>query len=327
MTGYCWAIHYFSLDGIRIKVKVMLIFGTQLHIVTFIFIVLEFCMFIFQLAYYLFRPQDKVRLWYLILLLLMLFYNVTGGLFPDPKIKLAISTQEMIAYGSGFLMASYFPFYFYKAFELKSLRWHVLYGVPLFLLTPYVVFFIVVYSINGNLTAGIKFGMIAPFIYAMVLLWVMFTAIRKKHAANRNHPNYFEEIATYWAISPWASMTVFGLVEESQLIEVLFTNSGIIIITILFLWKSIKKERLEYARLLEMGHRGYRPEAFEEACKIYRLTNREIQIILLLRQGLTYKKISEELFISGKTVDNHVQNIYEKTGANNKVALFHKLHF
>jgi len=293
MTGYCWAIHYFSLDGIRIKVKVMLIFGTQLHIVTFIFIVLEFCMFIFQLAYYLFRPQDKVRLWYLILLLLMLFYNVTGGLFPDPKIKLAISTQEMIAYGSGFLMAS----------------------------------FIVVYSINGNLTAGIKFGMIAPFIYAMVLLWVMFTAIRKKHAANRNHPNYFEEIATYWAISPWASMTVFGLVEESQLIEVLFTNSGIIIITILFLWKSIKKERLEYARLLEMGHRGYRPEAFEEACKIYRLTNREIQIILLLRQGLTYKKISEELFISGKTVDNHVQNIYEKTGANNKVALFHKLHF
>jgi DNA-binding CsgD family transcriptional regulator len=256
----------------------------------------------------------------------MLFYNITGGLFPDPQIKLAISTQEMIAYGSGFLMASYFPFYFYKAFELKSLRWHVLYGVPLFLLTPYIVFFILIYSINGNLTADIKFGMIVPFIYAIVLLWVMFTAIRKKHAENQNYPNYFEEIATYCAISPWASMTVFGLVEESQLIEVLFTNSGIIIITILFLWKSIKKERFEHARLLEMGNRSYRSEAFEEACKLYKLTNREIQIILLLRRGLTYKKISEELFISGKTVDNHVQNIYEKTNANNKVALFHKVY-
>jgi DNA-binding CsgD family transcriptional regulator len=61
-------------------------------------------------------------------------------------------------------------------------------------------------------------------------------------------------------------------------------------------------------------------------CHYYRLTNREIEIVLLVRQGLTYKQISEKLFIAGKTVDNHVQNIYEKTGATNKVSLIHKLH-
>ena len=134
----------------------MLVFGTQIHIVTFIFILLEAGMFIFQLFYYLFRPQDKARLWYLILMSLMLFYNITGGLFPDPKIHLDLALQEMIAYGSGFLMASYFPFYFYKAFDLKALRWHALYGVPLFLMAPYLIFFVIVYAVNGNLEADIK---------------------------------------------------------------------------------------------------------------------------------------------------------------------------
>ena len=64
----------------------MLVFGTQIHIVTFIFIVMEAGMCMFQLFYYLFRPQELNRLLYLILLTLMLFYNITGGLFPDPKI-------------------------------------------------------------------------------------------------------------------------------------------------------------------------------------------------------------------------------------------------
>jgi hypothetical protein len=59
-------------------------------------------------------------------------------------------------------MASFFPFYFYKAFDLKSLRWHALYGVPLFLMLPYVIFFVVVYAINGELNVDIKYGMIAP---------------------------------------------------------------------------------------------------------------------------------------------------------------------
>lgn len=304
----------------------MLVFGTQIHIVTFIFILLEICMLIFQLAYYSFRPQDKNRIRYLILLFLMLFYNITGGLFPDPGINISIPIQIMTAYGSGFLMASYFPFYFYKAFDLSSLRWHALFGVPLFLMLPYAVFFVIVYAINGNLKADIKLGMIVPLIYALVLLWIMFNSIREKYKRNRNKNEYLEELAMYSAITPWASLTFFGLVEESQLIEVLCTNTGIIAISILFLGKSIKREREEYGKLQELGRIGSQREEFEEQCKFYRLTNREIQIVLLVREGLTYKEISEKLFIAGKTVDNHVQNIYEKTEVNNKVALIQKLH-
>jgi DNA-binding CsgD family transcriptional regulator len=303
----------------------MLVFGTQIHIVTFIFILLETGMFIFQLFYYLFRPQDRQRKWYLILLGLMLFYNITGGLFPDPKINISLDIQEMIAYGSGFMMASYFPYYFYKAFELKSLRWHVLFGVPLFLFGPYLVFFVVVYAINGNLNVDIKYGMIAPFIYALVLLYVIFRAIRDKYKKQQDEKKYLEETAMCIAVTPWAALAFFGLVESSQLVEVLCTNTGIIGITFLFIWKSIKRAREEYVRLQELASQGNGTRVFEEMCGYYHLTNREIEIVLLIKEGMTYKQISDKLFIASKTVENHVQNIYEKTNVKNKVTLLHKL--
>jgi len=281
--------------------------------------------FFFQFFYYLFRPQDLPRKLYLILLILMLFYNITGGLFPDPKIHIALDIQEMIAYGTGFLMASYFPYYFYKAFDLPSLRWHALFGVPLFLACPYLVFFVVVYAINGNLNVDIKYGMIAPFIYALVLLYVMFRAIREKHKHERNQNQYIEEIVMYAAVTPWASLAFFGIVESSQLIEVLCTNTGIIGITFLFIWRSVKSAREEYERLQEYGSQGNGNTVFEEMCRYYKLTAREIEIVLLVRQGMTYKEISNQLFIAGKTVENHIQNIYEKTHVKNKVSLIQKL--
>jgi DNA-binding CsgD family transcriptional regulator len=283
-------------------------------------------MFLLQFFYYLFRPQDRNRLWYLILLFLLLLYNITGGLFPDPKINLPVSTQEMMAYGSGFLMASYFPFYFYRAFNLSALRWHALYGVPLFLMLPYLIFFVIIYAINGNLQGALKWGMIIPFIYAIVLLWVMFRAIMEKNRKEKNREQFLEAVALYIAVSPWASLTVFGVVESSQLTEVLCTNSGIIVITILFIYKSVKNARQEHERLLQLGRAHSRDSLFEEMCRFYRLTNREIEVVLLIRQGLTHKAISERLFIAGKTVDNHVQNIYEKTGASSKTSLLHKLY-
>jgi DNA-binding CsgD family transcriptional regulator len=303
----------------------MLVFGTQIHLVTFIFILLETAMLIFQFFYYLFRPQDMQRKWYLILLALMLFYNITGGLFPDSKINIPLDIQEMTAYGTGFLMASYFPYYFYKAFDLKSIRWHALFGVPLFLFLPYVIFFVFDYAINGNLKLDIRYGMIVPFIYAFVLLWVIFKAIHEKHNIETNHNQYFEEIVMYAAVTPWASLAFFGMVESSQLVEVICTNTGIIGITFLFIWKSIKRAREEYARLQELAGQGDGTEIFKEMCRYYRLTNREIEIVLLLKEGLTYKQISDRLFIAGKTVENHIQHIYEKTSVKNKVSMIQKL--
>jgi DNA-binding CsgD family transcriptional regulator len=51
------------------------------------------------------------------------------------------------------------------------------------------------------------------------------------------------------------------------------------------------------------------------------LSEREIEIIELVAEGLTNQEIAERLTISKRTVDNHVSNIFTKTGAKNRVAL------
>jgi DNA-binding CsgD family transcriptional regulator len=303
----------------------MLVLGTQVHIVTFIFIVLEFGMFCVQGFLYLMNTQEKRRGWYSMLLFLLLLYNVTGGLFPDPKIGIPISIQEMVAYGTGFLMASYFPYYFYKAFDLKTLRWHALFGVPLFLMLPYLIFFVIMYAINGNLEKNIRYGVIAPFFYSLVLLWVMLCAIRKHYRENRDHRYYIEEMAVYSAVTPWAAMTVFSWFQVTQLTEVLSTNTGFIFISAMFIRRSILLHRLE--KRLYAGQAPYQndPVKVEEYCRRYDLTRKETEISGLVCQGLIYREIADKLFISPRTVDKHIENIFEKVGVTNRVELARKL--
>lgn len=51
------------------------------------------------------------------------------------------------------------------------------------------------------------------------------------------------------------------------------------------------------------------------------LSERELEIIELVATGLTNQEIAQKLTISKRTVDNHVSNIFTKTGAKNRVAL------
>jgi DNA-binding CsgD family transcriptional regulator len=51
------------------------------------------------------------------------------------------------------------------------------------------------------------------------------------------------------------------------------------------------------------------------------VSEREIEIIGLVAQGLTDQEIAQALTISKRTVDNHVSNIFDQTGAKNRVAL------
>ena len=51
------------------------------------------------------------------------------------------------------------------------------------------------------------------------------------------------------------------------------------------------------------------------------ISSRELEIIELLATGQTNQEIASTLMISKRTVDNHVSNIFTKTGAKNRVAL------
>lgn len=51
------------------------------------------------------------------------------------------------------------------------------------------------------------------------------------------------------------------------------------------------------------------------------LTERETEVLRLVATGLSYKQIAAQLFISHRTVQNHVQNTLAKLQMHNRVEL------
>lgn len=304
----------------------MLVFNSEMHLITLLFILLELMMFSIQFYRYFSGPQDKPRLWYLILLGLLIFYNVTGGIFPDPDIPIRLTLQNTIAYGSGFLMAAYFPYYFYKSFHLEHLRFQALYGTTVFLLGPYLVFFVLIYPLTEDLSFALNYGLVIPFVYSFYLLWAILDAIRKAFkikAASKNPPGKMEVLGVYFAVAPWVCLSVFAYLSVNQWTEALVTNAGFIFVMILSLKRSIDRDRSEYKKQLanEMGQ----VYSFRKKCADYRLSVREQEIARLLCQGLTYEETGRILFISRKTVDAHIRKIFLKTNSRNKIELLQLL--
>ena len=50
------------------------------------------------------------------------------------------------------------------------------------------------------------------------------------------------------------------------------------------------------------------------------LTNREIDVLQLVATGMTNKAIGDELFLSPRTIDRHLSNIFAKLGVESRTA-------
>ena len=63
---------------------------------------------------------------------------------------------------------------------------------------------------------------------------------------------------------------------------------------------------------------GQKKRIFSE---IFKISEREEEVLFLLIKGFNIKEIGEKLFISPGTVKNHVLKIYAKTGAHSRIEL------
>ena len=71
----------------------------------------------------------------------------------------------------------------------------------------------------------------------------------------------------------------------------------------------------EYRRLSETGSV---PAVADDTP---RLTERETEVLRLVAKGMSYRLIAERLFLSHRTVQNHVQNTLRKLQLHNRVQL------
>ncbi len=304
----------------------MFVFNSEMHVLTFVVCILEFGMLCYQLVYFLFDPRERGRFWYLVLLFLLILYNVCGGLMPNERCSFPVVLQNILAYGSAFLIASYFPYYFYRAFNLKSIRFYAVYGSALFLLFPYFIFFGIVYPLSDDIELATSYGMIVPGIYSFVVLYKVLGAIRTKIADRRSSPHPYsglEMVSVYAAVSPWATMAAFAYIHIAQWIEVLVTNLGFLVITILFIVRNVKENRRREKLLLEVNRDA--ETVFEAQCTAFGFTKRETEVAALLCRGLSYKEIGEMLYISEHTVDNHAHHIFLKAGVKRRLELQEKM--
>lgn len=306
----------------------MRVFSTDMHIVTFIFVIFEAIMLLYQVLFYFQRPFEKRRFYYIILLILFIIYNICGGLFPDPDFRgISLTMQNILAWGSGIALACFLPYYFYKAYGLVRLKFHARYGVLLFLLTPFLMFFGIEYLLQGNIDRGVKHGVLIPCIYAIICVIAMYRSIKIKQGENKKLGK--EMILSLIAISPWVSMPILSYFRVAQLPEVLVMNGGFLFITGLFIWETIQQSREDnihlQALLSTIDDNEVKEDVFIENSRTYKLSPREIEVAALIADGLKYKQIGDRLFIQERTVTTHVQKMFMKTGAKNKVDLLNIL--
>ena len=60
---------------------------------------------------------------------------------------------------------------------------------------------------------------------------------------------------------------------------------------------------------------------FEKFFEKYKISDREKEIVKFLVQGKSNRDIEDILFISLKTVKNHIYNIYKKSDVNSRIQL------
>lgn len=89
----------------------------------------------------------------------------------------------------------------------------------------------------------------------------------------------------------------------------------LLLVIMLFIWYRTRKKNLSL-RLKTDAEMG---RIFEE----YNISCREQEILQLILKGKTNKDIEDALFISIRTVKNHIYNIYQKFGVKTRLELIH----
>jgi len=322
----------------------MLVPGTQMHFVTFGFICIELVILSYLIIYRLARPDDNGALLNIILIILLIVYNITGGLLPDPNLPGSFFTQECIAYGTGFITPCYFPFYVLNGFGLEKMKFHAYQGVFYFLIFPYCLF-VLVFALSRNISAA-KNVLFIPVLYALWVLYSVWKAVRFKYQFSNSKKSKEEIIVVFLSLSPWVGLPFIAYFDLSQSIEAATTNTGFLLLLALHVKRNVQQIKAEHQRLItsEMYLITWNEKLQQEVikrtkelekitaeerlfknCKLYGLTNREKEIAGLICQGLPNKRIAECLFIAEKTVAKHVQNIFEKVKVGNRMELCKRL--
>jgi two-component system, sensor histidine kinase ChiS len=229
----------------------MLFYGVPLNPIIFIIIMLELVVLWNETLAWLARPNEKDRLWHLLLIALLVMYNMTENLvvMPDKHIPLPDTLQVILNYSFGYCVTAYMPFYGYKTMHLPKLKFHAHYG-HYFIMFPVAFFFYIYYPIHHDLETTLQYAYILPAIYAAFALTAVGRAIYSKWKEDGNREALKQRLWIYIALLFWCISPVVGLVlGQPNWVLGVFNNVVFLAMNILLVRETVKQSRAEYLQL------------------------------------------------------------------------------
>jgi len=299
-------------------------FNTEIHLVTFIILLLQLSLFPFQIMNYLSRVFDKQRLRVLILNIVYFQYNLFSGLFPDPDLNFpSIFYQNIIAYLVGIILAIYYVRYIYLYYSIKPLALLSVKQVIIILLVSFTFLFITPYLITKNLNLSRKLFIIIPLIFCLLFSYKIVSHFFKlKSDADNYIKKYFKgkTVLGYLSIISFTFLPIMVFVGDYQYIEQPIVNISFFTLALSHMSKIIYESRIENEILYEKQKITFEPNSKSVNFKLndYNLTRSELDVAMLILKGVKYKEIAANMFISYNTVTKHASNIFKKIGVKSK---------
>jgi signal transduction histidine kinase/DNA-binding NarL/FixJ family response regulator len=231
----------------------MFFYNIQLNPVIFVIMLLEVIIFSHQLLSWLARPQEKDRLWHIIVVALLILYNLAENLIvmPDPHIPLPTTLQVIINQGFGYVVTAYMPLYCYHTMNFDRLGFHRKYGF-LFIIIPAVVGFGIYYPLSLDLQGTLDYVYMTTGAYAIVALTATARAIYLQYREDRNRAAFVERWWIFAALVFWCTSPVIGLVlGQPNWVVGVFNNVVFLLLNFLLMRQTVRKSRQEYRQLQE----------------------------------------------------------------------------
>ncbi len=104
----------------------------------------------------------------------------------------------------------------------------------------------------------------------------------------------------------------YQVIDQSTEIYVLLIS---LLFTIVGVWVGLKFARpaiIERKTIIEVPSKESSPLNRDELVRIYNLSQRELDVLICLSEGMSNEEIAEKLFVSTNTVKTHLSNLYLK---------------
>lgn len=292
-------------------------FGTSIHWTTFFYLIIDTVIVLFTLYFSGKKTHSSFKR-FLILGLLFVAYNATGGFLPTDNFPGPFIIQYIITYSVAITLCVFIVYYLYKEYDIVVLKYNSsIRNLAIFTSVSYIILFLIPYFVTGSLDSARFLFTIPISVAAIIFLFIFYRRI-----SNPNNPNAFilrRNRLSIVSVSSIALLPICTVIGDYQWITFTVMNFAFYAIT------TIEVDR--YLYFIENNNRMYevfalkkkqKDEAIESKIFYEDLTRREIEIALSILSELSYRNIAKDLFIAESTVSKHASNIFKKTGVKNR---------